>query len=86
MDFPGGLYQLIVERRQCKRPAECFLPDQRTSQVGGVIAPQVMFNCQGVATHHGVLGDRQAMVALPFRAELAQVLAQACLQIPYSYP
>ena len=38
--------------------------------MGGVIPSQVMLDRQGVAAHRRILVDRQAMEALPFRAEL----------------
>lgn len=40
--------------------------------LGGVISSQVMLICQSVAADYRILGDRQAMGAIPFRAELAQ--------------
>ena len=72
LDSLVGFDQLAVERRQCNRHSQGFLPDQRTSQVGGVIAPEVMLYSQEVASRHRIFGDRQALKALPFRAELAQ--------------
>ena len=76
LNSPGGFDQLPIERCQRDRHPQGFLPYQRAGQVGGVIASQIMLNCQNIAAHHSIFSDRQTMEALPSLAELAQSIEE----------